>query len=304
MTGFVDSDHNHVEVKFSNTFNFENTPYFNSQIHRLWDVDNLFITFNLSNIDFISTAGLSTLASFYKYCLKFCKSNSYRFILPDNDAVRKYIERVKFFECLDPNEDVEYTSHDTCIELREVSNTERVEDVVYRVLEIFKNEGFITEEWAEMLFLPFAEILENTRLHSQSPVHAFVCAQYFPNIREFELSVVDCGIGFRESLEKNIKLQNIKDDLNSIECALQYGVTSNPKYHTGFGLPLARDLIVDNKGFIGIYSGRGYILNSQKYEVPQWKGSVIYLRFKLSNKMDVERICNKHAKLIDQLRNK
>jgi anti-sigma regulatory factor (Ser/Thr protein kinase) len=103
------------------------------------------------------------------------------------------------------------------------------------------------------------ELSENVVHHAESPVGGVAAAQGYPRKHEFEIGIVDLGIGIRQSLTKNPAYAEIPDDVTAIETAMQPRVTSTPERNAGIGLFVTRLLLRANGGVLAIRSGRGAI---------------------------------------------
>lgn len=80
----------------------------------------------------------------------------------------------------------------------------------------------------------FGETLANAVEHAHSRFGALVCAQRYETKR-LELSVVDLGIGIRQSLARNPSYRTL-DDAAAVRCALQQGVSGVELPGRGTGL--------------------------------------------------------------------
>lgn len=101
------------------------------------------------------------------------------------------------------------------------------------------------------------EIFSNAVLHSKTKLGIFCCGQFFPNMNRLVFTIVDLGIGIRESINthKGIELSPTE----AIIWATEEGhTTKRGNLPGGLGLILLRDFIDLNDGCIQIVSDAGY----------------------------------------------
>jgi hypothetical protein len=103
------------------------------------------------------------------------------------------------------------------------------------------------------------EIFENAVFHSQTRLGIFACGQYFPRKELLNFSITDLGIGIRNNLYQNLRL-NYEPE-RAISWALD-GVNTTRQClggtPGGLGLKLIKNFIYNNKGKMMIISDGGY----------------------------------------------
>jgi hypothetical protein len=103
------------------------------------------------------------------------------------------------------------------------------------------------------------EIYENAVFHSQTMLGIFACGQYFPRKELLKFSITDLGIGIRNNLYQNLKLNYAPE--RAISWALD-GVNTTRQClggtPGGLGLKLIKDFIYTNGGRMMIISDGGY----------------------------------------------
>jgi len=72
------------------------------------------------------------------------------------------------------------------------------------------------------------ELAENVVHHAASPLGGFAAAQGWPRSRQFEIAIVDVGVGIRRSLTNNPRYADIEEDVTAITTALEPRVTATP----------------------------------------------------------------------------
>jgi signal transduction histidine kinase len=104
------------------------------------------------------------------------------------------------------------------------------------------------------------EIYRNAFDHGLSPVGTFSCGQYYPNLNELRLTMVDFGIGIPSEVRRYLKSPNLcaKD---ALKWAFKEGNTTKPSadHGRGLGLGILKEFIKANNGILEIYSNDGYV---------------------------------------------
>jgi hypothetical protein len=198
--------------------------------------------------------------------------------------------------------------------LQALTTTDEVEDVADGIRRIVldalpRNQGQRTKIGTSLGVL-LAELLENFRKHSESTGRrGFVCAQYYaPGIYDdagpknrirggvIEIAVADTGIGIRRSLSVVPQLsRRIAAGANPCELATEFGITSKPGVHGGYGLWVAKRTCVINGGCLKIASETdrfvaGLGRKTKAVQRVSWPGTFVALRLGLSGSLDVTRV--------------
>ena len=140
------------------------------------------------------------------------------------------------------------------------------------------------------------ELITNAIDHSDSILNAVCAGQLFPNIKESEIVVVDCGVGFLHTLKKTYK--ELKNDADAIKLALEKGVSGissrNNRYNAynknaGYGLYVISRIVKEFGGILKIISKKGVVslkngdINKTSYDEHLWQGSIVIVRLKYDN---------------------
>lgn len=124
----------------------------------------------------------------------------------------------------------------------------------------------------EVLKYSIREILRNIIEHSNSIKFSF-CAQYLPSLGKVTFAVLDSGVGLKNTLQNNPKI-NVKNDLEAINWSLKPGV-SGKTYpgqknkptgewaNSGFGLYMTSNICKRGGSFF-IASGKKGVFLSDK----------------------------------------
>jgi anti-sigma regulatory factor (Ser/Thr protein kinase) len=134
------------------------------------------------------------------------------------------------------------------------------------------------------------EIAENVVHHADAPA-GFAAAQGWRRTNEFEIAIVDLGVGIRTSLTKNDAYSHIKDDATAIDTALQAQVTSTPERNAGIGLFITKMVLKANGGSLFVRSGLGAVYaggeaRSELTEV-EMPGTLVALRARTDMPFDL-----------------
>jgi len=124
-----------------------------------------------------------------------------------------------------------------------------------------------------MIYL-FTEMMNNVIDHSQSSIGGYTMAQYYPTHKSIQFSIADKGIGFLENVKYK---ENVKDEVEAIEKALEKGFTANKTNqlygsayrNAGYGLYIMSEIIKQVGGKFIIISNNGlyrYNALNDKYE--------------------------------------
>jgi len=114
----------------------------------------------------------------------------------------------------------------------------------------------------DYMFYLFTEMMNNVVDHSLSPIGGYTMAQYYPTTQKIQFSIADKGIGFLE----NVKFkQNVNDEVEAIEKALEKGFTANKANqlygsayrNAGYGLYVMSEIIKQVGGKFVIISNNG-----------------------------------------------
>lgn len=103
------------------------------------------------------------------------------------------------------------------------------------------------------------EVCENVMHHAYTDLGGFGAAQGWSALGDFEIGVVDLGVGVRGSLMRNGRYADIGDDVTAIQTALMPRVSSTPERNAGIGLAVTRILLASNGGSFTVRSGRGVV---------------------------------------------
>lgn len=149
------------------------------------------------------------------------------------------------------------------------------------------------------LYEPIFELMSNTYAHAaiEEALFGLVCAQSWPKGNLIQVAFADIGIGIRRSLQLNNTLSEKLKSNNAPELACQYGITSKPGNHSGYGLSLANELMKNHHGNICVISEDELYFNGLMHQSAQlrnsyWKGTLIILEWPMDQALDVLAVYN------------
>lgn len=149
------------------------------------------------------------------------------------------------------------------------------------------------------LYEPIYELVSNTYAHAaiKEGLFGLVCAQTWPKGNLVQVAFADTGIGIRASLQQNHSLCNQLTINNACQLACQYGITSKPNHHSGYGLSLAKELMSNHQGHICVISGNERYFshkkdNARTFQRSLWHGTLIVLEWPISQSLDVLQVYN------------
>ena len=123
----------------------------------------------------------------------------------------------------------------------------------------------VSEKLADTITGTVWEIYANAFEHGKSSSGVFSCGQYFPKLKELNLTVIDFGIGIpasvREFLDPKEYPEKVSAD-KALEMAFQGGFTTKPKISRGLGLEILKRFIQITGGRMDVYSHEAHGLFS------------------------------------------
>jgi anti-sigma regulatory factor (Ser/Thr protein kinase) len=127
--------------------------------------------------------------------------------------------------------------------------------VVHSLVSAVAEACQLTTPAQKVIYLALNEIAQNVVDHSSAGAGGVCIAQRLRSRHEFEVAIVDCGIGVRASLTGNPAYSGVDTDAEAIATAIRPGVTGLPISGRGLGLHVTRQLLAANHGTLTIRSG-------------------------------------------------
>lgn len=165
----------------------------------------------------------------------------------------------------------------------------RMEPHVPEIVANFASEqaSNVDENEKALLRVWITELMTNANDHARSQRGFWICARYNPKNNDIRICVADSGIGIRQSLLDSKRYGTSMTHAESIEKALETGVTSRPGHTGGLGLKHITAYVKAHGGSLTIQSGdaRAYIQRSTKNRVtrcPFYQGTIVTAAFDAS----------------------
>jgi anti-sigma regulatory factor (Ser/Thr protein kinase) len=139
------------------------------------------------------------------------------------------------------------------------------------------------------------EMTENVVHHAATSLGGFAAAQGWKRSGEFEIGIVDLGVGIRASLTKNPAHADVSDDAQAITRALQPRVTATPERNAGIGLFITKMLLRANGGSLLVRSGYGAVIAGESgeratLEDAPMRGTLVALRARTDRPLNINAV--------------
>lgn len=215
-------------------------------------------------------------------------------ILPNSPPVRNYLMRMDLVSLVVPGGPPEPIARNPAVGFRPCREFVTAEEsqTVARELTDALAERCSTDAIARAAIrICLDELAENVIHHAASPLGGFAAAQGWMRNQQFEIAIVDIGVGIRRSLTNNPRYADIADDVTAISTALQPRVTSTPERNAGIGLFITRLLLRDNGGLLLVRSGSGEVYSgaeegARKTDI-SFPGTLVALRARTDRPLDL-----------------
>ena len=234
---------------------------------------------DLSCLSWIEPIGLSLIKAFKRY------NPDLRITLPQDEKVRKYIHIM--------NQDIDSVHGNTYVPLISLPphSRDKVDRTAREIVDkLLKDPSFekTDDDYANdcRIYLSYmlTEVLNNAVDHANSAVDVIVCAQHFPKKKKTQVSIVDCGVGFKATLSGKYQVHNEADALSK---AIQREVTGailgmyqSTTRNIGMGLYVLTEMIKHLNGQLLMFSRNGFLtMKDRRISIGQleteWPGSLV-----------------------------
>ncbi|MFE1574150.1 ATP-binding protein [Comamonas odontotermitis] len=219
------------------------------------------------------------------------------------EAVKRYATRMHLWVAVGlrpPHQFNEQNSEGRFVPIETLRSRDLVNDCSQRVMEIAAKAN-LSQEAKESLDIAISELMDNCFAHAgieDGGLHGLACAQYWPRGNLLQVAIADMGMGVRASLE-NADKEETRDRAKAENCcnlATQLHTTSkSEKGHAGYGLALSRQLVANNGGTMGLYSGSEWLhvagTNSQNgNQSVGWQGTLVLLEFDTTSVISTQKV--------------
>lgn len=168
-----------------------------------------------------------------------------------------YLIRMGLFKFLGINAEKEIQEHEESgrfIPLTQIRNNDELKTAIINLVPLLHAPPAV----ADPIKYVFSEMVRNALEHSQSPVGAIVCAQYYRESKRIAIGIADGGIGIRQSMMRSHKVETDRDAIN---LALQPGITGTTsriggnEFNAGAGLFFTKSIATLSRNRFFLYSG-------------------------------------------------
>jgi signal transduction histidine kinase len=251
-----------MKVHFPNSAFLGNIESFLTKLN-FDEADKLHISFNPSwvSVHPVVLSAVAAIAAEFKI-------NDLPIILPELIEPKSlpYFIRMGLFDCLgieSPKDIMVHEGSGRFVPLRNITSSDQLGHFITDMIPLLHAKP----ENADPIKYVVSELLRNVLEHADSPVGAFICAQYFKNTNRVSIGVADRGIGITSSIRVS---HNVKNDEASINLALRPGITGTTNRiggtdnNAGAGLFFTRNIAKASNNFFFIYSGGAYFKQRKK----------------------------------------
>ncbi len=210
-----------------------------------------------------------------------------------------YLDRICFAAALRNREiRVSPDEEDWAVGLTRINRDLPTEEVTAKIVDII--DTFIhPEPQARQAFQTLiAEMIENVHRHAESTFDGFAVAQVYPKRLKMGITLVDSGIGVRQSFERgepSIPIDTLRTDADFLRAACNLHATSKPARHSGYGLYLLSEVVARNRGTFSISSGSatlvGYLRRREvvfdSFSHAPWRGTIVSAIINLHNSLPI-----------------
>lgn len=246
--------------------------------------------FDLLPYTLISPTALVILSSIVHYCFM-CHLRP-RIKVVDMQ-VRGYLIRSRFIETvlpycdleppISPSEmsiyDIPRGNNDELFEVTVIENPKTLRDALLNIIDLLVNKFHYPKNAAYDITTIISESLQNIYEHNVD-THGFVAFQTYQTTtgqKFLEVGLSDFGAGIRETLKKNPKFQNIQNDFEAIDKAIELGTSQFDDPTRGNGLYHLMETIKKYHGTVQIRSGQATLRCRYDKEKPKNRFIVPYL---------------------------
>ena len=132
-----------------------------------------------------------------------------------------YLIRMKLFDHVALDAPIQITEHEASgrfVPLTQIRNTSELQDAIVNLIPLLH----ASKDVADPIRYVFSEMVRNVLEHADSPVGAFVCAQYYASSNRISIGIADAGVGILRHIRHSYIVESSRE---AIQLALQPGVT-------------------------------------------------------------------------------
>lgn len=252
----------------------------------------------------VTPTGLASLAAFMKFISLHPLFRRSSYTRPELKETSNLLSKMHFYklfnlndpEVLAPTKSIRYYRS-----LVEITSEKSASKIVSDLTKVLKTKPPLDVEILETLKYALSELIDNVFHHAKSSINALVNAQAYPAEKRVEFAIVDCGRGFRKSLQENELLRGqFSTAVEAITLATQPKITSSPERNAGQGLFFITELIRQTGGSMVIYSENGIfrIIDGKESHITttvNWPGVIVGASLPVDSSVTLVDIFNQFA---------
>jgi hypothetical protein len=210
------------------------------------------VNIDLSDVGFAESSFVVILAGAIRYMSQLGAKG--KLIWPADPKVKQYLVNIGFAKKLvHGGDDMRRRPMSDHVPLEEFPGLD--EGIVQNVCGCFARHLHGVPDLYNRLENTLAELMENVRLHSESPVGGLLSAQFLPNKRTIRFAICDFGVSIPGHLSRLPKYSVGMPDDDLVAKAFEAGVSgAQSEIRSGSGLPFVRDFTMGIGGQVRVYS--------------------------------------------------
>ena len=132
------------------------------------------------------------------------------------------------------------------------------------------------------------EIYENAFAHGETNIGTFSCGQYYPNLKELKLTIIDFGVGIPFNVRNYLNQPQLSADA-ALRWSFANGHTTKPNpIPRGIGLNTLKEFVKVNNGQLEVFSHNGYAIIGNNKEIydnrhSHFAGTLVNITFQCNN---------------------
>lgn len=300
-----------ITVTFSGAYGFDRLEKTIATLQPLLHLDEpAVINVNLDRLVHVGPTALALMVAAVKRSMDLGLLRDGSSLQPPRSAlVRRYVERMNLLRELvgDMPEDFERHEPHGFRPCEHFDCSEDYWQVARSLSEALGERCNVDDTARGAIRVCLDEVCENVIHHADTTLGGFAAAQGWPKQgrRQFEIGIVDLGVGVRASLAKNEQYADIGDDAAAIAKALQPRVTATPERNAGIGLFVTSLLLALNGGHLLVRSGNGVAWRGATHRQDtldaMLPGTLVAIRANIDRPLDLAPVYEALDRALDKL---
>jgi len=226
-------------------------------------------TIDFSDITFVHPYSILYIGMFLRHHNSLGKS--LKFIIPRDTSVKKYLTTQKFWSRFNFNpasfesSDLVPISNNTSLnDIIDIENRDGIADEIAIDIRNILYRNAITKQ-ASKLASVMSELVDNFACHATTTLAA-TTMQIYPNLKQIEIAIADCGIGVRATLSKNSEFTHLKSQPHYKSAIEAFKPLVSCRPGCGMGLTEVQDELVKMNADLIFTTGDGFVIINGKGE--------------------------------------